>query len=117
MRLRVARARRTRPTRARTASRRVPPCDRRPQGREMRVERESAPEPGLRIRLVAETAFHHAAVKELRGVERPEPQRTLRVVQRVRALTAAGKGPSENVVTVDRGPFMVCGPCKRECLG
>ena len=82
----------------------------------MRVERESATEPRLRIRPVAEAAFHHAAVEELRGVERPEPQRTLRVVQRVRALTVAGKGPSQDVVTVDRRPFVVCGLCKRERL-
>jgi hypothetical protein len=82
----------------------------------VRVQRQSATEPRLRVRFVTEAAFHHAAVEELRGVEGPEPQCTLRVVERVRTPAIADKSPGQHVVTVDGRSFMVCGPCERECL-
>ena len=95
-------------------SSRVPPRDRRPEHREVRVQRERAPEPGARGAGVAEAALDHPAVEELERVLRAEPQRAPRVAERLGAAAVPRERPAEHVVAVDRGPVVLADPGQGE---
>ena len=80
----------------------------------MRVERERAAEPGARVARMAEAALDHPAVEELERVLRPEPERALRVGERLRAAAVPLQRPGEHVVAVDAGALALGGPGERE---
>ena len=80
----------------------------------MRVQREGAPEPGLRLRAAAEAALDHPAVEDLERVERPEPEGALRVAQRLTAVAVPLERPSQDVVAVDRRALALREPRERE---
>ena len=61
-------------------------------------------EPEASLRIVAEAALDHAAVELLGRVARPEPEGALREAQRLTAVAGPRERPSQDVVTVDRGP-------------
>src|SRR5438477_6894730 len=71
----------------------------------MRVQPQSATEPGAPRRAMAEAALDHSAVEELERIERPEPEGALRVAQRLTAVPGPLERPSEDVVAVDRRPL------------
>src|SRR5205807_6925656 len=70
--------------------------------------------PEARLRVVFEAAFDHAAVEVLGRVTRPEPEGALREAQRLTAVAGPRERPSQDVVTVDRGPVAAREPGERE---
>ena len=80
----------------------------------MRIDRKCPTEPGTRNRGVAEATLDHAAVEELEGVLGPEPQRELRVAERLVAAAVPLERPGEDVVSVDRGPGALGATRERE---
>jgi hypothetical protein len=67
----------------------------------MRVERERAVQVGVSRRAPAETALDHPAVEELERIASPQPERALRVGERLVAVPVPGKGPGEHIIAVD----------------
>jgi hypothetical protein len=63
---------------------------------------------------MAEAALDLGAMEELRAVLRAEPQGELRVMQGFAAAAIPEERPREHVVTVDRRPFPLRAPGKRE---
>src|SRR5712691_8727562 len=116
MPLPVRRARRARRRRRRAASSCVPLRHRCPEHREVWIESERAPEPAFRLRGVAEAALDHAAVKELGCIARTEPERTLRVAERLLTAPRPGERPSEHVVSVDARAIAVRSARETKCL-
>src|SRR5947208_699185 len=91
----------------------LPPRDRRPENREVRIQAQSPAEPGALRRAMAQAALDHPAVEELERIERSEPEGALRVAQRLTAVPGPLERPSQDVVAVDRRPLP---PCEaREC--
>src|SRR5207248_638199 len=91
-------------------------CHRRPEQREVRVERERAREPGPRGAAVAEAALDHSAVEELERVPCAEPERMLRIAERLLTTAVPRQRPREDVIAVDRWPFALRAPSERERL-
>src|SRR5439155_19231670 len=79
------------------------PRDRRPEKREVRVDRERASEPRLRRR-APETALDHRAVEDEERVARPQPERPDRVCPRSGAVAGAEEPPRDRILGVDAGP-------------
>ena len=65
----------------------------------MRVERERSAVVRAGVGVPAEAGRDVAAMEELDGVARAEPQRALRVVQRLSALPVASERPLESAGT------------------
>ena len=63
---------------------------------------------------MAEAALDHPAVEELERILRPEPERLLRVAERLVATAVPRERPGEDVVAVDRRPLGVADPGQRE---
>src|SRR4051794_18390763 len=97
----------------RAVSSQLPPRDRRPENREVRVQPQSPAEPAALPGAIAEAAFDHPAVEELERIERPEPEGALRVAQRLTAVPGPLERPSQDVVAVDRRPL----PPGKSCEG
>src|SRR5215212_7500431 len=98
----------------RAVSSQLPPRDRRPENREVRVQTQGPPEPRALRRAMAEAAFDHPAVEELERIERPEPEGALRVAQRLTAVPGPLERPSQDVVAVDRRPLLPSEARERE---
>src|SRR5581483_10764564 len=97
--------------RLRASSRTCPlPGDGRPQDREARVERERAAVVAARLDAAAETRGDVAAVEELEGVLRAEPEGALRPRQGGAALAGARERPAEDVVARDAGALLAAEP-------
>ena len=79
------------------------PRDRRPEKREVRVDRERASEPRLRRR-APETALDHRAVEDEERVARPQPERPDRMCPRSGAVAGAEEPPRDRILGVDAGP-------------
>src|SRR2546421_9712933 len=92
----------------------IPPRDRCPEQREVRVQVERATQPETTLRVVAEAALDHAAVELLERVARPEPESALREAQRLTAVAGPRERPSQDVVTVDRRPLAMREPREGE---
>ena len=82
----------------------------------MRVERQRTPEPFLGGFRMAEAALDHATMEELRRVPRSEPQRPLRVGQRLCAAAVTRQSPGEDIVAVDRRTIGASGAGKQQRL-
>src|SRR5205085_8804854 len=92
------------------------PCDRRPEEREVRVDREGSTESGP-CRWGGEAAFDHRPVEDEEGVPGAEPERSRRVCAGLCAAPGPEEAPGERVLGVDAGRGRVRAASTRERVG
>src|SRR5947199_7915035 len=94
----------------------VPPSERRPEQREVRIRGECPAEPGAGLDAVAEAPLDHAEMELLERVARAQTKRAPRVRERLVAAAVSGERPAEDVVSVDARPVVPRQAREREGL-